>query len=126
MVRDYIKQLRVYQWTKSGFVVMPFVFSDYLPVVVSNPFSAGALELLFKLAAAFFAFSTLASSVYVFNDYRDRHQDALDSRKKHRPIASGRIGPAGAIAAIVILVGTSATLASFLPITFRIILSIIS
>ncbi len=124
MVRDYIKQLRVYQWTKSGFVVMPFVFSDYLPVVVSNPFSAGALELLFKLAAAFFAFSTLASSVYVFNDYRDRHQDALDSRKKHRPIASGRIGPAGAIAAIVILVGTSATLASFLPITFRIILSI--
>ncbi len=124
MLRDYVKQLRIYQWTKSGFVVMPFVFSDYLPVVVRSPFSAPALEIILKLASAFFAFSCLASAVYVFNDYRDRHQDALDERKKHRPIASGRIGPAGALAAIIILVTISAWLASNLPIPFRIILCI--
>ncbi|MCE9597079.1 MAG: UbiA prenyltransferase family protein [Spirochaetia bacterium] len=124
MVRDYIKLLRIYQWTKSGFIFLPVVFSGLLPVMLRDPFGSQSLDIVLRLVCAFLGFSMLASTVYVFNDYRDRHQDALDERKKKRPIASGRIGPGGAIAAICILLLLAVAFASRLPQTYQVILVI--
>lgn len=124
MVRDYFKLLRIYQWTKSGFIFFPVVFSGLLPSMLRDPFGSHSLDIVFRLACAFLGFSFLASTVYVFNDYRDRHQDALDERKKKRPIASGRIGPGGAIVAICILIVLAVTFASRLPQAYQIILVI--
>jgi len=124
MIRDYIKQLRVYQWTKSGFIFLPAVFSDYMPLMARDPFGAQSLAIVLKLLSAFLAYSFLASAVYVINDFKDRELDRLDARKKHRPIASGRIGTAGAITAIIVLVSLSACLAFTLPFTFAAVLGL--
>lgn len=124
MIRDYVKQLRVYQWTKSGFIFLPAVFSDYMPLMARDPFGTQALAVIVKLISAFFAFSFLASAVYVLNDFKDRELDRLDARKKHRPIASGRIGTAGAVTAIVLLLAFCTLLTFTLPWTFGVILAV--
>jgi 4-hydroxybenzoate polyprenyltransferase len=49
------------------------------------------MELIPKALLAFIGFSLLASAVYVFNDWIDRHEDAQHPEKKSRPIAAGRI-----------------------------------
>lgn len=110
VIKAIFKMIRVYQWTKSGFVILPFIFSDHLPPVISNPFSEQSIHILLKLVYAFFAFSFIASTIYVINDFKDRQLDRLDPRKKHRPIASGTISPSLAILTAIVLF----TLAIFL------------
>lgn len=89
--------MRVYQWTKSGFIFFAFLFSDELPLIWGDPFGSHSLKIVFRLGLAFFAFSFLASSVYILNDWRDRELDRLDERKKHRPLASGAISSGTAL-----------------------------
>jgi 4-hydroxybenzoate polyprenyltransferase len=55
------------------------------------------LNLLFNAFTAFIAFSLCASSVYILNDYKDRHEDRLHPKKKHRPIAAGDISTKSAL-----------------------------
>jgi decaprenyl-phosphate phosphoribosyltransferase len=124
MIRDYVKQLRVYQWTKSGFIFLPAVFSEYMPRMAVDPFGVLSLSIALKLTCAFLAYSFLASAVYVINDFKDRELDRLDARKKHRPIASGRIGTTGALVAIAILVTMSAALSLALPWAFSAVLAV--
>ena len=47
--------------------------------------------LLVNAFIVFIGFSFLASSVYIINDWFDRHDDALHPEKHTRPIASGKI-----------------------------------
>ena len=56
-------------------------------------FSGNILNLGFWMLSviAFFVFSFAASSIYCFNDLRDREADRLHPVKKNRPIASGRV-----------------------------------
>jgi len=49
------------------------------------------------LIQAFFAFSFVASSIYVLNDWKDKDLDRLDPKKRFRPIASGEASPIEAI-----------------------------
>jgi 4-hydroxybenzoate polyprenyltransferase len=49
------------------------------------------------LIQAFFAFSFVASSIYVLNDWKDKDLDRLDPKKRFRPIASGEVSPIEAI-----------------------------
>ena len=49
------------------------------------------LDLLVKSIMAFIAFSMLASSAYIINDYQDIDMDRQHVKKKHRPLASGAI-----------------------------------
>jgi 4-hydroxybenzoate polyprenyltransferase len=51
----------------------------------------------------FIAFSVLSSVVYIINDLRDREKDRLHSKKRNRPLASGKISPQNAKKLMVIL-----------------------
>ena len=100
------KLIRVYQWTKSGFVLLPFIFSDHFQSFIRNPVSQRSQEDFKRLLLAFLAFSLLASFGYVFNDWKDRELDRRDVRKSRRPLASGAVsGSWGLALALVLLVG---------------------
>ena len=55
----YLKLLRVEQWVKNFFVFIPLFFSGN----VTHP------QFLIKSIFAFVAFSLIASSIYILNDY---------------------------------------------------------
>ncbi len=87
----YIKLIRVYQWTKNGFVILPFFFSQEAVDVFYHLASKQSMFVLFKLFISFLAFSFISSSVYIINDIKDKDLDSLDPKKKLRPIASKKV-----------------------------------
>jgi len=113
-LKSFIKLIRVYQWTKSGFILFPFVFSDKLFLVASDPFGYSSAEIILKLALAFFGFSFMASAVYVINDLKDVELDRGNPKKQHRPIASGKISPVSAVIMAVFLCSAGITSAFYL------------
>src|SRR4051812_7777934 len=96
----YIKLLRPKDWAKNAFLFIPLFFSG-------NLFDAPRLE---HLVAGFFAFSFVASTVYILNDYRDIEDDRKHPIKSKRPLASGNVKPAAAIviAGLLLLFGFTA------------------
>lgn len=80
-----IRLMRPHQWTKNVFVFAGLVFSQ--------SWDNRTLDLL--VLQAFAAFCCASSMVYILNDWHDRANDALHPRKRHRPLASGKVsGPA--------------------------------
>src|SRR5512140_3190482 len=73
--------MRPHQWVKNLFVFFPLVFAKELLD------TRRALAVL----AGFFAYSLLASAVYITNDLLDVDGDREHPRKRLRPIASGRV-----------------------------------
>lgn len=59
--------------------------------------------LLLKTMIAFIAFSLVASSVYIFNDYHDIEEDRKHPTKKNRPLASGKVSKQSAKILMIIL-----------------------
>ncbi len=88
-----MRLIRVYQWTKSGFIFLPFVFSSKAISIVTDPWADYTPYILSQIALAFFGFSFMASAIYVLNDWKDRDLDRLDPKKKKRPLASGAVSP---------------------------------
>ncbi|WP_315820842.1 hypothetical protein [Paraflavitalea speifideaquila] len=82
-MRDYIKLLRPKDWAKNLFLFIPSFFAGKL----FNP--SEFKEQFLLLIGGFFAFSFLASSIYIINDYRDVEDD-----RKHPKRASGHWPPA--------------------------------
>ena len=98
---DAFRLLRPLQWVKNGLVFLPFLFAVDIAWSVE---SAGDVPgLLLRLAILFLGFCVLSSGVYVFNDLMDRRADRAHPRKRHRPIASGRVGIPAAAALIAVL-----------------------
>ncbi len=83
----YFIQLRPRQWTKNLLVFAALIFS----IKKSN------LDMLFHSIAGFFLFCFVSSCVYILNDFVDREADRQHPDKRHRPMASGAIHPAGAL-----------------------------
>ncbi|MGC0332342.1 decaprenyl-phosphate phosphoribosyltransferase [Streptomyces sp. SAI-170] len=79
--------LRPRQWVKNVFVLIA-------PLAVDP---AALLRHPGRALAALLAFTAASAAVYVLNDWLDRERDRLHPVKRHRPLASGRIGPAGAL-----------------------------
>lgn len=82
----WLEAMRPHQWTKNAFLLAALVYSGRLtdaPAITAT-----------GLAVA--AFCLGSSSMYLFNDLRDREADALHPEKRHRPIASGRLPIAAA------------------------------
>lgn len=85
-MKEYLKLLRVTNWFKNIFVLVPLVFSKHL-------FDQSYFV---KSIIAFIIFSLAASFVYIVNDIYDASKDAVHPTKKERPIASGKIGKTSA------------------------------
>jgi 4-hydroxybenzoate polyprenyltransferase len=100
--------MRPHQWVvKNLFVVAPLAFSKHL----LDP-SYGVVSLV-----AFLLFGLLSGSVYMVNDIFDIEKDRAHPKKKHRPIASGKLPlpAAHTAAALLILVSLGASLRLGLP-----------
>ncbi len=107
--------LRPRQWAKNGLVYLAFVFSANQAWRPAAPDTW--LPLVGKDTLAFALFCALAGAEYLFNDLRDIESDRLHPRKRHRPLASGELSPALAVAAALIL--AAAALAGGFAIEWR-------
>ena len=76
-----IRMLRPEQWVKNFFVFLPLFFGQEMTNKVA----------IIHTCIAFIAFSLISSSIYCFNDIIDIEADKLHPRKKHRPLASGKL-----------------------------------
>ncbi|MUL40002.1 decaprenyl-phosphate phosphoribosyltransferase [Streptomonospora sp. PA3] len=75
-------------------------------LVFAAPGTAGLLtepRALAWSAAAFVLFCAASSGTYLLNDVRDAARDRLHERKRHRPVAAGRLSPAVAAGAGAVL-----------------------
>jgi 4-hydroxybenzoate polyprenyltransferase len=81
VLRLLLQAARPRQWTKNLVVLGAVIFSGQF----TDP------ALLGRSVAAFVSFCALSSAVYVANDIRDIEFDREHPRKKHRPLASGRL-----------------------------------
>jgi len=100
-VKDWIALARPRQWTKNLLLYAAFLFT------VGEAWGPGddghGLRLFQQATLAFVAFSLLSSAGYLLNDARDAATDRLHPRKRHRPIAAGRIAPQRALAGAAVL-----------------------
>lgn len=83
-----VTALRPKQWLKNLFVFAPAIFANTL-------FEERTIE---RVSAAFLVFCAVASATYLLNDVLDRESDRQHPVKRLRPIASGRLSPAAALA----------------------------
>ena len=93
------KTVRPRQWLKNLALYGALIFTGLL-------YQKGAFELVTQ---AFFVFTILASSTYIFNDIFDVKTDRLHPIKKKRPIASGELPVAVAVSTVVFGVITGLT-----------------
>src|SRR5688500_9605914 len=119
-MRDHIKLLRPKDWAKNLFLFIPSFFAGKL----FDP--ARFQEQFVLLIGGFFAFSLLASSIYIINDYRDIEDDRKHPVKRNRPLASGTVSKNSALGLSIFLLVAGALLGYFLDTTgkFLFILSI--
>jgi 4-hydroxybenzoate polyprenyltransferase len=96
--------MRPRQWIKNVVVLAGVVFAGRL----SEPaFFARAL-------AAFSVFCILSSGIYVLNDLVDAEADRRHPEKRHRPIASGRVGKGAALSLALALLAAGLAAAAAL------------
>ncbi len=114
MLKSILKEMRLHQWIKNTFVLIPLVFDRQL-------FS---IEPLSTTIIGFFLFCFVSSSVYLINDIMDVEADRKHPKKKFRPIASGALPIPIAIIAAIILVSISIVAGYFLSQSFLLILLI--
>ena len=94
MLRALLKTMRPRQWTKNAFVFAALVFDGKL----------FHLHDFLRTLAGFGLFCLISSAVYIFNDLLDVESDRQHPVKKNRPITSGKLPIAVALAAGAVLV----------------------
>jgi len=104
----WLELVRVKHWVKNSFLFIPIFFAGQL----------FDLHKYVPLVLGFFAFSFIASGVYIFNDLRDHHRDALHPVKRNRPIPSGIVKRPVAIAIMIVLVSIGLSMSYFLNAVF--------
>tara|TARA_Y100001935_G_scaffold255190_1_gene267012 strand:+ start:5057 stop:5923 length:867 start_codon:yes stop_codon:yes gene_type:complete len=100
-MKKYIKLVRVEHYTKNLFVFFPAFFASEL----NNS------EVIFESLYAFLSFSFIASSIYIFNDWMDKEDDAKHKTKRFRPIASGEINSYQAFISMILMFLLSTSIA---------------
>lgn len=86
ILRDVLQTMRPTQWTKNAVVLAAFVFALGDPSQNVDLVSGGL-----RVAAATLAFCLVSSGIYAFNDIFDVESDRRHPRKRHRPLAAGRM-----------------------------------
>lgn len=94
-MKQVLISMRPGQWVKNAVVLAALFFSQDL----------GDAVLAVRALSALGLFCLLSSAVYLMNDIADRKRDAVHPIKKHRPVASGRLGAGTAAAASLVLGG---------------------
>ena len=93
--------IRPHQWVKNGLVFLPFMFA------IRQAWSLEDLSpvpgLIARLLIVFAAFCALTGAVYLLNDLFDRKADQQHPVKRHRPVASGKVGVPTAVTAMAAL-----------------------
>lgn len=84
-----VQAMRPAQWQKNGLLFAAFIFSNGTAWQLRNPDSW--IPLIASSAVGFALFSLAASGAYLLNDVVDVERDRMHSRKRYRPIASGRL-----------------------------------
>ena len=97
VVWAHIKALRPHQWSKNLFVFAGIVFVG----------KANQNELFANVAMVFIAFCAVSSAGYLINDLIDMDKDRNHQKKKHRPIASGKVAPITAATLAVVLLASA-------------------
>src|SRR5687767_1288208 len=106
-----LEAIRPKQWIKNVLLFIGLVFA----VKLGDPVSVA------RAVAAFAAFCALASAGYLFNDLADVEQDRQHPRKRRRPLASGRMSTAPALAMGSVLLLGSLALSLGLSVKFGLI-----
>ena len=78
------------QWIKNLLVYLPLIFTINLSWNVSEGLS-NLMPLVRDTSLTFVAFTLASSAVYIWNDICDLSSDGTHARKKHRPLASGKL-----------------------------------
>jgi 4-hydroxybenzoate polyprenyltransferase len=110
----YLKLIRPKDWAKNLFLFIPLFF-------------AGEIFDLTKIMEVFLgvlAFSFVASSIYIINDYRDMEDDKKHPVKSKRPLASGAVSPPVALLICFLLLVAGFSLAWFIKEKFVFVLAI--
>jgi len=98
---DLIRLMRPHQWLKNAFVFVGLIFG--------HAWTDAALAAAAVFAAA--AFAAVSSAIYIVNDFADRERDRLHPKKRHRPLASGRVSTRAAFALAAALAASGLALA---------------
>lgn len=93
-LRDWLRALRLHQWSKNALVLIPLFLGQAFDDAV----------MVARTLLACLAFCVLASGTYLLNDLADLAADRAHPSKQRRPIAAGVIPLHHAIAAMVLLV----------------------
>jgi 4-hydroxybenzoate polyprenyltransferase len=99
MIRVFLQQMRVRQWTKNAVLFAGVIFSLHFT----------ELGELLRALQGFLAFCLLSSTVYTLNDLGDVEADRLHPKKQLRPIPSGRLSRPAAYALMFVLLALAAT-----------------
>jgi 4-hydroxybenzoate polyprenyltransferase len=105
--RDFLKLARPKDWAKNVFVLMPLPFA----------LAAGGHFAPVSFALGIASICLVSSAVYALNDTMDAERDRLHEKKRRRPVASGSISKAAALAfsAALLAAGVTCALLSGVP-----------
>ena len=93
-LNSYITLIRPQQYYKNLLVFLGLIFS-------ANLFK---LNFYLPLILGFFALAFVSSISYIINDWKDIEADRAHPEKKYRPLASGDVNKAEAVAIIIFLI----------------------
>ncbi|QHS58720.1 decaprenyl-phosphate phosphoribosyltransferase [Chitinophaga agri] len=111
---QYLKLLRPSHWAKNLFLYIPLFFAGEIFI----------FSKVIELLIGFFAFSLIASSIYIINDYKDVEADRIHPVKCKRPIASGAVSKPAALVFFVLCLAIGALLAYYVKPKFAFVLGI--
>lgn len=111
---QYLKLLRPSHWAKNLFLYIPLFFAGEIFI----------LPKVLELLIGFFAFSLVASSIYIINDYMDVEADRAHPVKCKRPIASGAVSKPAALIFFVLCLGIGGVLAYYVRPKFAFVVGI--
>jgi 4-hydroxybenzoate polyprenyltransferase len=95
MLWELLRAVRPRQWIKNVFVFGALAFSEER--LWTRPFS------VLLVVGTFALFCMAAGAIYLINDIVDIEKDRAHPKKRHRPLASGRLRPGIALAAAAAL-----------------------
>lgn len=103
-----LASMRPRQWTKGLVILAPLVFARR----AGDPAAAG------RALSGLLAFTLASAAAYLVNDLADRERDRVHPGKRLRPIASGELPAAPAVAAAALLCLAGLAIALFLGLPF--------